>query len=209
VVLFHTGWVSALPSGECSNSPLTFCLSEKVFCVHWKIFMYNPQPAQTLCGIQDILYPTIIEERALPGLKFITHICETGRSSLTRISRQLNFLCDRIEPWNAKVEFFIYTTWGHVEWLQVILHSFDSSLDRREWSTHTPAAFQRTPFTKWIGPSVSPRGNMDFLDHKNTVHLPGLDHRFYHLVTYSITDAIIFLLNHISGSDHCTTAAGL
>ena len=56
---------------------------------------------------------------------------------------------------------------------------------------------------------VSPRGDVDVLDHKNIVHLPGLDHRIYHLVAYSTTDTIIFLLNHISGPVHCMTAAGL
>jgi hypothetical protein len=50
---------------------------------------------------------------------------------------------------------------------------------------------------------------MDVLEHKNIVHLPGLDHRIYHFVAYSITDTITSLLNHISGPVHCMTAAGL
>jgi len=54
-----------------------------------------------------------------------------------------------------------------------------------------------------------PQRRYGLLEHKNIVHLPGLDHRIYHLVVYSITDTIIFLLNHITGPVHCMTAAGL
>jgi len=47
--------------------------------------MCTQQSAQTLCGIENILSPTIVEVTALPGLKFITHICETERPSLAML----------------------------------------------------------------------------------------------------------------------------
>jgi hypothetical protein len=170
--------------------------------------MCTPQPAQTLCGIENILSPIIIELTALLGLKFITRICETGRSSFAVIA-PINFSL----RWNLTMKrkgrvLHLHSmktckvTAGSSPFIRLVTRSgkvVDSHSGR--FSTAGKNLLHQMNMTL-----CEPYG---LLKHKNIVHLPGLDHRIYHLVAYSVTDTIIFLLNHISGPVHCMTAAGL